>query len=231
MAKQYDNVVVAARPSSEFLYEFATEYIGFKAIAKTTYIGRAQSKLPEHWGNDGDIFDPKTIYVRLHRKMGNGIYLPPGVSFRKLAGGITNKVADVLCAFRSGQDDKTYPIGQARVLVNMLMLKGYTVACYGGKDNYYVDGTADIRGWKLEDQCAALSSAACAIGHSSGTMHLASLCECPHVTWHVNKPWLSHQSLGNRYEKLWNPFDTPVRYIGTGEPKPAHIIKAMEEML
>jgi hypothetical protein len=223
---------VAARQSSRYLYEFATDFIEFEGIPKTTYMGTPKSELPTDWGQDGDVLKPEVAYLKRRRELKAGTHDPSKVVFKKLVGTKPKKIADVLCAFRSGSGDgKAYPLDKSVELVDALISKGYTVACYGGKDNHYVDGAIDIRGWRLEEQCSAISTANCAIGHSSGTMHLASLCGCPHITWHVERPWLSHEGLRERYEKVWNPFNTPVKYISKGEPEPSDIIQTMEEIL
>lgn len=54
-----------------------------------------------------------------------------------------------------------------------------------------------------------LNNAKMVIGQSSGAMHLAALCKAPHFVW-------SSEYNRERYEKLWNPFNTPVHFIPAG---------------
>jgi len=62
---------------------------------------------------------------------------------------------------------------------------------------------------------AAASHCDLAIGQSTGGLHLASLCGCPHVVWSVNEPclWTPWQITNRqRYETFWNPLGTPARF-------------------
>lgn len=75
----------------------------------------------------------------------------------------------------------------------------------------HVPGTTDIRGLPLRDLCSHLRMAKIAVGPSSGPLHLATLCQCPHIVW--TGP---HKNV-ERYQKLWNPFETTSRVV---EPSP-----------
>lgn len=57
-----------------------------------------------------------------------------------------------------------------------------------------------------------LSACDLAVGQSTGGLHLAALCGCPHLVWGFPYFW-SRWSLTNRqrYETIWNPLATPVR--------------------
>ncbi|NWG32759.1 MAG: hypothetical protein HXY29_14890 [Rhodocyclaceae bacterium] len=70
-----------------------------------------------------------------------------------------------------------------------------------------------------------LSACDLAVGQSTGGLHLASLCGCPHLVWAAEPsrlwtPW----SITNRqrYQTFWNPLGTPVEFRPVGElPTPA----------
>jgi hypothetical protein len=54
-----------------------------------------------------------------------------------------------------------------------------------------------------------------AIGHSTGGLHLASLCGCPHVVWSWDdtRLWTPFEmTQRQRYETWWNPLGTPMHF-------------------
>ncbi len=89
------------------------------------------------------------------------------------------------------------------------------ICCIGDVNSAgIVDGCVDKRGLPLNELFDLLSSSRVLVGPSSGPMHLGALCGCPHVVWsgeHPNQP---------KYEKFWNPFGTPVKYIHDADWKP-----------
>jgi hypothetical protein len=121
---------------------------------------------------------------------------------------------------------KHYPADRCAEVVARLREAGLTVACYGGPDNYWFDDTIDLRGAPLEIQCAALGGARCALGPSSGTLHLASLCNCPHLTWSA-----IDRSVAIRYQEPWNPLGTRVRFLTTPEPDPEEVYSGVLELM
>ena len=129
-------------------------------------------------------------------------------------------VADIMCAFRGPKTfkGKSYPEKQweeqrCDELVEMFKVEGFTVACYGGSDNYLAPGAIDYLDQPLDELTGALSQAKLSIGPSSGTIHLASLCKTPHVTWY-GRPNISM----DRYMFYWNPFKTAVTFINIPNP-------------
>ena len=71
---------------------------------------------------------------------------------------------------------------------------------------HYVDGTTDLRGIPLSRLADILASSRLVIGPSSGPLHFASLCKCPHLVWSTEYNRI-------RYEQDWNPFATAVTFI------------------
>lgn len=74
-----------------------------------------------------------------------------------------------------------------------------------------------------------LSTARLAVGASTGGLHLASLCECPHYVWGSGDAvrWTRRQMTNRqRYETLWNPLGTPCVYDGVGwQPSVEHVVR------
>lgn len=95
----------------------------------------------------------------------------------------------------------------ARMLYGMGVKR---IVCVGTKTAALaVEGALDLRGAPLQRQMDVLASAWFAVGPSSGPMHLASLCGCPHVVWCGGGPEERNYTK-RRYDELWNPFRTPV---------------------
>ncbi len=221
LAKRYDRVVVSSHASSEYLYEFADEFIPLEAEGWSVCSGRLQGA-PPSVAADRHL-RPESV-LRGVGALLDGEYPR---QWRRLASPTSAVVADILCAFRppkkhiskpQANESKSYPRELCESLVGMLVSHGLSVACYGGRDNWWFEGTADLRSKSLSEQCAALGVAMCAVGPSSGTMHLASLCGCPHVTWYTPR---THPRLKGRYERDWNPFGTPVWFLDGRPPSPA----------
>jgi hypothetical protein len=71
----------------------------------------------------------------------------------------------------------------------------------------------------LDQAIDALSRARLAVGGSTGGLHLASLCGCPHYVWGPadDARWTAWEmSNRQRYETVWNPLGTPVAYAALG---------------
>ena len=87
-----------------------------------------------------------------------------------------------------------------------------------------VEGACDMRAAGLQTQMDILASAWFAVGMSSGPMHLASLCGCPHVVWcgGAQGEWAATKK---RYEHTWNPFDTAVsaNAYNSWQPEPGTV--------
>ena len=66
-----------------------------------------------------------------------------------------------------------------------------------------------------------------AVGQSTGGLHLASLCGCPHVAWSPGgqRVWTRWEITNRqRYETFWNPHGTPVRFHDISrQPDPAEV--------
>jgi len=229
-AKQYDHTTVAAPASSRYLYEFADTFIPLQTKGITFWRGELKGDPPVISADS--YLNPAKEFAKYPNE-------PERVStprkWRSLAPENPIYQADILCAFRSVKyiknrkiPGKEYPVDKCQDLVSMLIDLGLTVACYGGTDNYCPNGAIDLRGQPLEGQCSAIVAAKCVVGPSSGPIHLASLCGCPHVTWIAS----IHHTLEKRYTKLWNPFETPVRFIDHSRiPQPSEVIRHIMDLV
>lgn len=229
-SRQYGFTTVSAPESSRYLYEFADVFIPLKTKGITYWEGELEGKPPiviEQF-----YMTPEHEFARYRDEPDR---VSARRSWRSLAPENPVKVADILCAFRPNKHirdklipGKEYPFQKCKEVVNSLVDKGLSVACFGGKENYCPIRARDLRGMSMEKLCAAIAGAKCVIGPSSGPIHLASLCECPHVTW-IASP---HHTLEQRYTKLWNPFNTPVKFICNSRlPSPDEVVQHAETLL
>jgi hypothetical protein len=237
LAENYEHVMIAAPESSRYLYEFASEFIPLQTEGWCFAEGKLLSKVPRVC-NGSRILNPSELWREFGEqecqalKSGDPTATPK--KWRMLAPKEPGLfVADVLCAFRpmkiiygSVVEGKEYREEKCEELVNLLLGAGLTVACYGGADNYWFEGTIDLRGTELELQCLALSVAKCAVGPSSAPLHLASLCNCAHVTWSRISPEISI-----RYETLWNPFSARACFLRTPDPSPGEIAEEVLRLM
>lgn len=229
-AEKYDHVTVAAPKDSQYLYEFADNFIPLDAIGLSYCDGYLLSRTP---------IVEADVKLSPHKEFAKYPNEPDKIStprkWRLLSPQHPTYVADILCAFRPQKRigkrlifGKEYPLIKCQMLIDTLISRGLSVACFGGIDNHCPNGAMDLRGKPLEDQCSAIAAAKCVIGPSSGPIHLASLCGCPHVTWIAS----IHNTLEKRYKQLWNPFDTPTRFVCNSRiPSQNEIISQMMEII
>ena len=99
---------------------------------------------------------------------------------------------------------------------------------------HHINGTMDWRGIRTKDLCTFTHNAV-VVGTSSGPMHLASHCGAPHVVITGKEP---QKALGGktnryRYEKLWNPFNTPCTVLDSHKWQPPVdvVVNAVKEYL
>jgi hypothetical protein len=221
IAQDYDHVTVEIQPGMEYLYEFADKIIINPRLPNYDMYKGTPSNSPFKPDKDTFCWTPMAFWTkhtkrefRAIKHASRGVTLHPK-KWRQYGTEHPNKVATIMCAWRGKKHfrnrsfpEKQYPDDLCIELTQSFLDAGYDVACYGGEDNLYVEGTTDLRGVPLSELCGALSQASLAIGPSSGTIHLASLCGTPHVTWY-GRPVVSM----DRYLTHWNPFGTPVTFL------------------
>jgi ADP-heptose:LPS heptosyltransferase len=122
-----------------------------------------------------------------------------------------DKSYDVLIHGRNREyrDDENWSSDNWKALVSLLKKDKLSVATVGcKKDGLGIDGVDDLRGIPLSELVDYMASSKLIIGPSSGPMHLASLCRCPHLVWSGSEP------NRERYETKWNPHNTDAYYLG-----------------
>lgn len=80
---------------------------------------------------------------------------------------------------------------------------------------------------RLDRAILQLSRTRLAIGASTGGLHLAALCRCPHYVWGSgpSQRWTAMQITNRqRYETVWNPLGTPCRYDECGWDPPLEYV-------
>lgn len=90
----------------------------------------------------------------------------------------------------------------------------------------------------LDEAIEQLSATRLAAGASTGGLHLASLCRCPHFVWGPGdeRRWTRLRMTNQqRYETIWNPLGTPCRYEPCGwtpaiEAIERGIVRALEQI-
>lgn len=234
LAKNYDRIIVSGPGESEYLYEFADQYISLKVKSITYIVGKLLEPDPQVDADTIvrpiDVFKYQGVEEFLRQRRSK---IMANMEWKNLGNADGTKRYDVLYAFRPPKSyqgklipGKEYPKQLCNDLIKQLLDAGLSLCCYGDYDNYYVDGTDDIRGQPLVLQCGLLARAKCAVGPSSGTIHLASLCGCPHITWYAGA-----LNLKKRYETEWNPLNTSVCFVCHGRfPSPNEVVQRVKAL-
>lgn len=229
-ARDFDHTVVAAPASSQYLYDdFCNFFVPLKTKGHAQHQGRLlegpdERTLKAIFQYDCQLTGADVIHNRKTMKREH-----------KALGDAPLDYVDVVCFFRppktirsgkGGDMRKAYEPERCKALVGMLLEKGLRVACGGTKSDWYYPPAIDLRGIELERLCNILKGAQCAVGPSSGTMHLSMLCSCPVVTWYI-APYSKKRYMT---PSEWNPFSTPATFIdGGGQPEPSVVCKAVLE--
>lgn len=119
--------------------------------------------------------------------------------------------------------ERNQPEAWWRELAERLRKRGLSVAMYAGR---------------LDRAVAQLSGARLAAGASTGGLHLASLCGCPHYVWGAGaeERWTAIRMTNRqRYETVWNPLGTPCIYDEVGwrpslEHATAGVMRAIQQI-
>lgn len=106
-------------------------------------------------------------------------------------------------------------------------LYGLRIASIGSISGaWHVAGTDDWRGIELGVLADIMASSTVLLSPSSGPVHFASLCGLKHVVWSIEKDRGIYNNR-ERYEKLWNPFETECVFIPTWQPTVEQVINAI----
>ena len=233
-SRDYEKVVVACAPGHEYLYEdFADEFVECeqKGNSDRWLLKGRNPHLPSKIRNaypTAQIVSPRekncTKWVREYFKYGQED---------------TDERYDIIFHARAmtkyHQSHLNYPVERYVKVIRELGIDPGMCASIGHpKGASHVPRTKDLRGVNLERVCRVLAHSKVCVGTSSGPMHLASLCCCPHVVITGNEYQKSIKATNRkRYEKLWNPFKTECTVLDKHKwQPPVHkIVKAAGKYL
>lgn len=203
--KDYDMVICIVRAGHEFLYlDFASEFIfvdtegdrnGWRCNEQAPKI--SSDIIGKYEGNHIDKLEPFAVNFE-------------DQEFVKYDVSSIYKY-DLLFHCRStvkmNTDHRNWPVERWEKLRDSF--PNLKIACVGSKEeSAAIDGVDDLRGCSLSKLAAVCNNAKLMIGPSSGPMHFASLCGCPHVVFTDDKNCFHGRPNRYRYEKGWNPFGT-----------------------
>lgn len=216
-AKKFDKAYVCSFPDMKLLYEDFAEFIPHthqgRALDwdKKENIDKVQFEMP-------DDVTAQILPFKRYKTDGEFIRFSkmplPGYTYLLHARAIN----------RGGKD---YPLDRWIQVASALSGSGI-VASIGSARDHHIPGTADMRGIPLQDLADIMAGCDGVIGGSSGVMHFASLCAPRLVTWGDKRTYYN-ETLGDRYQKTWNPFGTPGKFIYNDNWKPevSDIIRAV----
>jgi len=221
LSKNFDKTIIISRNNSRALYkDFADLFIPFEPEG-----GLADSFFMHNFDfktnllkiiQENKIELNKNINLFLPRRIG----FPPHTHYEQLMifGEFLVK-PEYICFGEKNQDgydfifhmrnrdlrkEDNWSLENWKELKSLLGNK--KIACIGTrKESLHLEGTDDLRDLKLDSLMTILRNSKCAFGPSSGPMHLASLCNLPHIVWSNNSNKL-------RYEENWNPLQTKVLF-------------------
>ena len=221
LSRNFDKVAILCRESSKEIYsDFTDEYIFIEAdgmadsffmhgVNSDSILREAMIDSKHLLTKSTTIFKPRRIgmppftHYTSPISIGKWNIKPEYIKFGKKG---TPKYDYVFHARnRELRKEDNWNVSKWNKLLELLP-KNSRVASIGTKqESHAINGTDDLRGASLSEVFDALRNAKCAFGPSSGPMHLASLCGCPHVVWSI-------QSNQKRYLDNWNPLKTPVLF-------------------
>jgi len=217
--KYYDEIIISSHSGHEVLYQdFMTQFIPNDPEQTQTDMHRLH-------GYEYDNIHKKFIGKR-------DLWISPD-SYRTQKhefvnyGHLSNELHyDLLIHARSTSkhqtDVRNWPKENWENLINQLKDhygQELSIGCIGSPNaSLHMRRTTDLRGLALEELTNILASSSLLIGPSSGPMHLGSLCGIPHIVWAQQHGWAIDNKA--RYEKVWNPLNTPVVFVGDHDWQP-----------
>jgi hypothetical protein len=247
-AEGFDHVVVCSRAGREALYGALEDRLWFvphRARVRATD-HRVREELDpesvraafasveecvralERCGAEVERFEPPDPDARFRERFADfGLQVWPRYGRRgaRDRGAVVVHMRDKETTSRS---EPNYPEALWREVVEGLRPYGEVLAVGTVAEALCFDGMRDLRGIPLAELFDVLADAAVCVGPSSGPMHLASLCGCPHVAW-TNK-----QTTLERYEKAWNPHGTRcvvLKRPGSSPPRPEDVLGGVRQLL
>jgi len=202
----YDEVIVIARESSEFLYrDFYTKFISHGITGATDCDlcnGRNYNILLDKYKQPGDVLFPSKRFLP-DREPDITEWPFSRQTFIKFGTKIKDEYDILIHArntdkcnskYRNWPDDKW-------IKLHNLLVKNYSIGYIGINDDR-VFGENNLKDIPLDRLSNIMAGSRLYIGTSSGPAHFASLCGLPHII-------LSPSCNIGRYGSDWNPFNTP----------------------
>lgn len=221
-SREFDYTMVSTYPGNEGLYEdFANEIIPHELVGQPM-CGYAN-------GLEGEFEYPNVTKV----------FIPPDKKF------IPHEEQEYI-KFGSENPSSKYDImiqvnehGRKQFSNWENLLKawsGLKMACYGKTGKWsdgYLEETDDLRDLPVKELVKYLAGSKVVIGPGSGAMHLASYCGSNIVIWGDRKTYTWGQTMRQRYEKILNPFNSPVIVLDDWdyEPPIEEIVNAVARFL
>jgi predicted O-methyltransferase YrrM len=201
-AKNFDYTIVSTYPGNEGLYkDFASE------IVPHNLTGQPMCGFARGLKGDFDFPNVTRVFGPNDKKL-----IPNDEQeFVVFGEGKENKTYDILLHLNE-HSRKQYPEWK-QVLEG---LKDKKIACFGKKGSHAdgcLEGTADLRGIPLDELAGYMRGAKVVVGPSSGIMHYASYCKANIVVWADSGRYTWGQTVRDRFEKVLNPFNAPVKVL------------------
>ena len=197
MAPRCDRVEVWCRPGHNVLYRDFAKVHNFDPRTTETNCHQSQGGVQFVRPKEGNWLAVNDIYVNGWSTLFDGSlrhkYIELGTP---ISPAYTLIHARATGKYNTGY--RNWPLENWKKLVPRL--NGFVASI--GTEAYHIPGTADLRGISLDYLCDYMAGANIVIGPSSGPIHLAALCGCPHLVW------TGHSRTVERCEGSWNPFDT-----------------------
>lgn len=215
----YDKVIVSSRPGHEILYQdFADEFIPYKSEERDC-CGWTNYTTPTNISQFSNV--KCTHWLRPCRYLqGRQRFIPYGKYDEKNSFDIVFAARDITVSSNykkpAKQKQQRNCFGQTewKKIADFLLEKNLKICSIGlSTSTQWINGTVNKQNISLEQLSTILKSSKLCIGPSSGMMHFASLCECPHLVWTSSKNI-------EKYKNKWNPFKTIVKFIINEEWNP-----------
>jgi len=218
LSRQYKRVMICSRAAREALYsDFADEFVAHDihccGVCNMATSDTQPTRLElDKWvpkGVDLDVIQPTPMDTR------NGCNLIREQAEHIVYGRVRPEFGGAVVVharWRPYAPQRNWPAAQWHRLTRWLFAElRCRIVCIGTVEHAItVEGALDMRRAPLAEQMDVLRSARCAIGPSSGPMHLASMCKCPHLVWCGGGQGERSKTAG-LYQEGWNPHGTLAR--------------------
>jgi len=223
IAPDYKKVIIASRAGHEFMYEdFADEFVPVIIPPNAQSDSWFCRGMPENFAQT--LITNIKYDVRIPAKNIGFLMYANGVpqkstlfgsqNFIKFESNTLDKSFDILVHPRNRDlgADRNWNKEKWQELINQLSEK-YSIGTIGTDEAFELENTTDCRNVSVHDTVSLMNRTKLVVGQSSGPLHLASLATTPHLVW-------SSAHNKDRYEKYWNPFNTPVYFYSNYEWNP-----------